>query len=71
MGLPSSSYKNRRASTSSGGPMFGPGGPASRVKKASIPNMNKRGSNTSGSGIYGLVIPPKAVIKVPEHNGEY
>ena len=57
LGLPSSGY-NRRASTCSGN-MFGPTVPAPH-KKRSIPNLdNKRGSNASGSGIYGLVINPK------------
>ena len=52
---------SRRASTCSGN-MFGPAVPAPH-KKRSIPNMDKRGSTASGSGLYGLVIPPK-VTKV-------
>lgn len=59
LGLPSSSY-GRRASTCGGGSMYGPPMPPTH-KKRSIPNMNKRGSNASSSGLYGLVIPPKIV----------
>ena len=40
------------------GNMFGPTVPAPH-KKRSIPNMDKRGSTASGSGLYGLVIPSK------------
>ena len=58
LGLPSSS---RRASSASvmqsnfHGPV---------QKKRSIPNMGKRGSNSSGVGISGLVIPPPKIVKV-------
>ena len=57
LGLPSSS---RRAS--SAGMMQSQHNPVQ--KKRSIPNMGKRGSNSSGVGISGLVIPPPKIVKV-------
>ena len=59
LGLPSSSY-GRRASSAS--VMHSNVPPVQ--KKRSIPNMAKRGSNSSSAGISGLVIPPPKIVKV-------
>jgi hypothetical protein len=41
--------------------MFPASIPQPNKKRKSIPNMAKRGSNASGSGVYGLVITPTSI----------